>query len=517
MRLNTPITDRECSFPADQRLISATDTQGTLHYCNDEFVRVSGFSRTELLGSPHNIVRHPDMPEAVFAHMWSYLKDGRPWMGIIKNRCRNGDFYWVSAYVTPMLEEGRVVGYESVRVKPEAEQVRRAIALYASMQGGGAQVRSQRRWKPMLAPLLACVPALLAWQLGGPALGMGVALTLLFLLHGWQASRQARLLDQLQASMQGAFDSELAARVFSTMHGRPAQMQMALISEQARQRTLLSRLDDYADQAAGLAERSGGLTRETEACLQVQRSEAHQAAVAMQEMSASIGEVSAMVQRSANDVGRVNTLAEQGAEEAEKTHGLIDRLAQRVAGISDTVERLARETQSIDQAATMIRSISEQTNLLALNAAIEAARAGDHGRGFAVVAGEVRELALRTREATEAIQSVLKILHTGAGEAVAIARSGRTEADAGLTQVVAAQRALHDIRQAMGSLRDMGLQMATATEEQTRVVEEVARQIGTIAQSAENNAALAVESAQAGHELADTARAMHALVERFNR
>lgn len=103
------------------------------------------------------------------------------------------------------------------------------------------------------------------------------------------------------------------------------------------------------------------------------------------------------------------------------------------------------------------------------------------------------------------------------GSTVAIARSGRTEADAGLTQVVAAQRALHDIRQAMGSLHDMGLQMATATEEQTRVVEEVARQIGTIAQSAENNAALAVESAQAGHELAGTARAMHALVERFNR
>ena len=95
MKENLPVTQREFIFPTAQRLISATDTQGKITYCNDEFVAVSGFSRAELIGSAHNMVRHPDMPEAVFAHMWSYLKAGKSWMGIVKNRCKSGDFYWV--------------------------------------------------------------------------------------------------------------------------------------------------------------------------------------------------------------------------------------------------------------------------------------------------------------------------------------------------------------------------------------------------------------------------------------
>ena len=101
MRSNLPVTTVEQIFPVQQRLISATDTNGNISYVNDEFMRISGYSREELLGSPHNLVRHPDMPPAVFGLMWGYLKAGKSWMGIIKNRCKNGDFYWVSAYVTP--------------------------------------------------------------------------------------------------------------------------------------------------------------------------------------------------------------------------------------------------------------------------------------------------------------------------------------------------------------------------------------------------------------------------------
>ncbi len=136
-------TDRERLFPAEQRLISATDPRGVITYCNDEFAAVSGYSREELLGSHHNLVRHPDMPKAVFGHMWRHLKDGRPWMGIVKNRCKNGDFYWVCAYVTPIHQEGVLVGYESVRIRPEPDQVRRASALYAEVTEQGFKRRSQ--------------------------------------------------------------------------------------------------------------------------------------------------------------------------------------------------------------------------------------------------------------------------------------------------------------------------------------------------------------------------------------
>ena len=129
----------------------------------------------------------------------------------------------------------------------------------------------------------------------------------------------------------------------------------------------------------------------------------------------------------------------------------------------------------------------------------------------------MRELSQRTREATEVIQRVLQTLHQGADDAVRVARAGREEAQAGLAQVVASQRALLDIRQAVGEIRDMGLQMAAATEQQTQVADEVARQIAAIAQVAEHNAELAEQSAGVARELDETSQAMHALVERFQR
>ncbi|MBW5416402.1 PAS domain-containing protein, partial [Pseudomonas sp. MAG002Y] len=123
-------------FRESERLISTTNLKGQITYCNDAFVAISGFTREELIGSPHNLVRHPDMPEGVFGHMWDTLKQGKAWMGIVKNRCKNGDYYWVNAYVTPIWENGQMVGYESVRVLPTADQIRRADVMYTRLREG---------------------------------------------------------------------------------------------------------------------------------------------------------------------------------------------------------------------------------------------------------------------------------------------------------------------------------------------------------------------------------------------
>ncbi len=135
MRTNLPVTDVEHTFDVDQFIVSKTDTKGLITYCNRLFIEMAGFDEDELLGKPHNIVRHPDMPEAAFADLWRTVQAGQEWNGIVKNRCKNGDYYWVDAQVTPSFNRsGDIVGYMSVRRKPTQDQIDAASALYAQMR-----------------------------------------------------------------------------------------------------------------------------------------------------------------------------------------------------------------------------------------------------------------------------------------------------------------------------------------------------------------------------------------------
>jgi len=134
MRVNTPVSNREYELRDGQMIVSRTDLQGRITYVNRDFIDVSGFTEQELIGQPHNIVRHPDMPPEAFADLWATLKAGRPWTAMVKNRCKNGDHYWVEANATPVRENGQVVGYMSVRKKPSRAQVEQAEALYRAMR-----------------------------------------------------------------------------------------------------------------------------------------------------------------------------------------------------------------------------------------------------------------------------------------------------------------------------------------------------------------------------------------------
>ncbi len=150
MRNNQPVTKVEQQLKEGAFIVTMTDTRGVITFANDEFIRLSGFTREELLGQPHNLVRHPDMPPEAFEDLWKTVNAGKMWHGLVKNRCKNGDFYWVDANVTPMIEDGKAAGFVSIRSKPDRSQVEAASALYARMLAGEkAEKLAFHAWIPL--------------------------------------------------------------------------------------------------------------------------------------------------------------------------------------------------------------------------------------------------------------------------------------------------------------------------------------------------------------------------------
>jgi aerotaxis receptor len=185
MRDNQPVTQKEFVFDSKATLMSTTDENSYITYANDAFINVSGFTADEIKGQPHNLVRHPDMPKEAFADMWSTLRQGEPWSALVKNRRKNGDHYWVRANAIPVIREGKIKGYMSVRTQPEEDETRDAEKIYRNFREGTAKghkfhkgliIRTGwMRWRsllktlplkwrlriPLLATLLLSIPV--AW------------------------------------------------------------------------------------------------------------------------------------------------------------------------------------------------------------------------------------------------------------------------------------------------------------------------------------------------------------------
>ncbi|MFA6267192.1 MAG: PAS domain-containing protein [Pseudolabrys sp.] len=192
MRLNTPVSKNEHPLADGKTIVSTTDLQGRITYANPYFIEVSGYTREELIGAPHNVLRHPDMPAAAFGDLWATVKTGKPWTGMVKNRCKNGDYYWVLANVTPVVENGKPVGYLSVRTKPSREQVAGADALYRQTAAG--MLLALRQGEVLTGGLIGHVVRAMRLSLRGR-----IAVTLSLILaalavFGWTAwsSRRSR-------------------------------------------------------------------------------------------------------------------------------------------------------------------------------------------------------------------------------------------------------------------------------------------------------------------------------------
>ena len=422
MKINLPVTGSELFLDPLQPIVTKTDVKGAIIYANRAFIEISGFSEDELIGKNHNMVRHPDMPPEAFADLWETVKQGKPWCGVVKNRAKNGDFYWVEAHVTPITEHGQITGYVSVRSAPDKAVTAQAEALYRAVREKKVSLPSslkqlaKRRDSGKIGffltgvftlglVLAACWPDL---SYTSRVLLSMASLLCLFLASAWWRYSEWQVMQRLHAGFTQLAEGQLNIPLSTKLGGQLGAMTDSLEGLRLHLRAMV------ADSLS-----AGGRTFQQSRALGDEMTELVARAKEQGKGLDHIGE--GMVQIT-NALGQVSDMARESSQGAEKTRNaategqqVMGKAAQAAVQAVTVVTRSKTELAELDKSmaeigsmTTLIREIADQTNLLALNAAIEAARAGETGRGFAVVADEVRKLAERTAMATDAIGNVVQ-------------------------------------------------------------------------------------------------------------
>jgi len=520
MRKNLPVTETEYLLRDGLAIVSKTDLKGKITYVNPYFVEVSGFTEDELLGAPHNLVRHPDMPPGAFGDLWETLKAGIPWNGLVKNRRKNGDYYWVLANVTPVREGERVVGYMSVRTKPSREQVAAAADLYRRMASGqahgiaikrGAVVRTGLRgsiasmrhmpFSRSLAIKMSALCALIA-TLGGvgfsaaqqSSLAYGiVALAgagVLACLASWYSLHAAvvRPVRNAIRTARAIAGGDLSSSFEITRRDDIGQLLGALqqmnVNLQAIIGDVRANVDTITVGTREIASGNLGLSNRTEA-----------QAASLEETASSMEQLASAVRQTTAHATQANRLGISASDVAARGGNVVEQVV-------NTMTEISASSKKVVDIVGLINDIAFQTNLLALNAAVEAARAGEQGRGFAVVATEVRNLAQRCAVAAKEIKQLIDV--------------AAQKVDTGTVLVHQAGMTMTEIVQSVQHVSSIMGEISSASVEQDSGIEQINQAIVQMDEATQQNAALVEQAAAAAASLAEQAHRLSQAISVFH-
>jgi aerotaxis receptor len=514
MRNNQPVTQREYEFPHTETLLSTTDTSSHLTYANAAFIRTSGFSAEELMGEPHNIVRHPDMPAEAFADMWRSLKEGQSWTALVKNRRKNGDHYWVRANAAPMRRNGKLVGYLSVRTPPKRADVQAADDLYRRFREGSAGGLAFHRGLVVRTGLMRWTSALqilpTAWRARLPLLAAGAAIATALGFSGLAGAALATTGAVMAVSLLLAWWF-IEAQITAPLHRIYGAAQQVASGETADD-LQLNRCDDIGLIARAITQ--AGLNLQS--LLADVEEQVSGVQVASKEIAAANNDLSGRTEQTASNLEQTaaameqqtasvrqnSETAQQASQLATSTTEVAARGGKAVADVVSTMGLISASSRKIADIISVIDGIAFQTNILALNAAVEAARAGEQGRGFAVVASEVRSLAGRSAAAAKEIKALIE-------DSVA-------KVDSGSRQVTAAGQTMTEVVGQVQRVSDLIAEITVASREQATGISQVGQAVAQLDEMTQQNAAMVEQSSAAATSMSEQARRLLEAVKVFS-
>lgn len=503
MRLNMPVSNIEYELSDAESIVSTTDLQGNITYANPYFIKVSGFTEQELIGAPQNILRHPDMPVEAFADFWATLQDGQPWTGMVKNRRKNGDFYWVLANVIPVMEDGRTVGYMSVRTKPSRAQVNQAAALYQEIRDGNRGRIALRHGVAVgtgvFAKLISLKHISLAQRIGwnlGSLICVLAALTVANVFSdgaAWLTLLSAGAIASTLYFWHSLYDSVItplkqAVKVSQVMSGGDLTQEISTDRRDETGQLLRSlrqlniNLHSIVGDVRSNSEQISIATREIAAGNMDLSGRTESQASALEETASSMEQLASTVQQNTESAMHANKMAGGASVVAGKGGDIVSQVVTMMGEISGSSKKIV-------DIISLIEGIAFQTNILALNAAVEAARAGEQGRGFAVVATEVRNLAQRSATAAKEIKQLIDL--------------SVERIDAGTELAEHAGTTMQEIIGSVQGVSSIMSEIASASREQSSGIAEVNSAVTHMDEVTQQNAALVEQAASAAGSLRD--------------